>query len=71
MKKAVKAKAVRMKIRTCIYSRKLPESIKNMISFDVIQFKNFKAFLERLSLAHDPLLPSMADFTMMGRFPTI
>ena len=43
------AKLVGMKIKTRMYSRKLPESIKNAISFDVIQLKNFKIFLERLS----------------------
>ena len=40
--KVVKAKIVRIKIQICIYSRKLPESIKNAISFDVIQVKNSK-----------------------------
>ena len=50
MKKAVKAKVVRTKIQICIYSRKLPESIKNSISFDVIQVKEFKIFIERSSL---------------------
>ena len=39
-----------MKIQTRIYSRKLPESIQNAISFDVIQFKNFKLFMENPSL---------------------
>ena len=39
-----------MKIQTRIYSRKLPESIKNAIPFDVIQVKNFKIFRERLLL---------------------
>ena len=51
MKKAVKAKVVRKKIQICIYWRKLPESIKNAIPFDVIQVKKFKIFMERLSLA--------------------
>ena len=50
MKKAVKAKVVRMKIQTRIYWKKLPESIQNAISFDVIQVKNFKIFMERPSL---------------------
>ena len=50
MKKAVKAKVVRKKIQICIYSRKLPESIKNAIFFYVIQVKRFKIFVERLSL---------------------
>ena len=40
--KVVKAKVVRTKIQICIYSRKLPEPIKNAISFDVIQVKNSK-----------------------------
>ena len=39
-----------MKIQTRIYSRKLPESIQNAISFDIIQVKNFKTFMERPSL---------------------
>ena len=34
--KGCKVKVVRMKIQTRIYSRKLPESIKIGISFDVI-----------------------------------
>ena len=50
MKKAAKAKVVRMTIQTRIYSRKLPESIQNAISFDVIQFKHFKLFMEKPSL---------------------
>ena len=50
VKKAVKAKVIGMKIQTRIYSRKLPESIKNAISFDVTQVKNFNIFMERLSL---------------------
>ena len=37
------------KIQVCIYSRKLPESITNAISFDVIQVKKFKVFMKRLS----------------------
>ena len=49
MKKDVKAKVVGMKIQTRIYSRKLSESIKNAV-FDVVQVKNFKIFMERLSL---------------------
>ena len=36
--------------RTRIYLRKLPESIKNAISSDVIQVKNLKILMERLSL---------------------
>ena len=48
--KAVKAKVAGMKIQIRIYSRKLPESIKNAISLDVIQVKNLKIFMERLSL---------------------
>ena len=48
--KAVKAKVVRTKIQICICSKKLPESIKNAISFDVIQVTKFKIFMERLSL---------------------
>ena len=43
--KAVKAKAIGMKIQTRTYSRELPESIKNAI-FDVIQVLNFKIFME-------------------------
>ena len=39
-----------MKIQTRIYSRKLPESIKNGISLDVIQEKNFKIVMEIPSL---------------------
>ena len=39
-----------MKIQTRIYSRKLPESIQNAISFDAIQFKHFKLFMEKPSL---------------------
>ena len=35
--KAVKAKVAGMKIQIRIYSRKIPESIKNAISLDVIQ----------------------------------
>ena len=50
VKRAVKATIVGMKIQTRIYSRKLPESIKNAISFDVIEVKNFKIFMERPSL---------------------
>ena len=50
VEKAVRAKVVRTKIQICTYSRKLPESIKNAISFDVIQVKEFKIFIERLSL---------------------
>ena len=38
-----------MKSQTRIYSRKLPESIKNAISLDVMQVKNFKVFMEKLS----------------------
>ena len=48
--KAVKAKVVGMTIQTRIYSRKLPESIKNAISFDVIQVQDFTILMERLSL---------------------
>ena len=33
-----------------VHSRKLPESIQNAMSFDVIQVKNFKIFMERPSL---------------------
>ena len=53
-KTAVKAKVVGMKIGTQLirHSRKLPESIKNGISFDVIQLQNFNFFLE--------ILPSVA-----------
>ena len=50
VEKAVRTKVVRTKIQICIYSRKLSESIKNAISFDVIQVKEFKIFIERLSL---------------------
>ena len=39
-----------MKIQTRIYSRRLPESIQNAISLDIIQVKNFKTFMERPSL---------------------
>ena len=39
-----------MKSQTRIYSRKLPESIKNAISLDAIQVKNFTIFMEKLSL---------------------
>ena len=48
MKKAVIAKVAGVKNATNISSRKLPESIKNAISFDVIQLKSFKISLERL-----------------------
>ena len=47
--KGCKAKVVRKKIQTCMYSWKLPESIKNAISFDVIQVKKIKIFMGRLS----------------------
>ena len=33
-----------------MYLRKIPESIQNATSFDVIQVKNFKIFMERASL---------------------
>ena len=71
MKKAVKAKVVRMKIQACMYSRKLPESIKNAISLDVIASQKFQNFHEKTLIGRDPLLPSMAHFPKMGRFPTI
>ena len=45
--KAVTAKVVGKKTGTHIYSIKPAGSIKNAISFDVIQFKSFKIFLER------------------------
>ena len=52
MKKTVPAKVMGLKIGTYIYSRRLrgrlPASIKTAISFDVIQLKSFKIFLERL-----------------------
>ena len=50
MKKAAKAKVVGIKIQTRMYSWKLPESIKNAMSYDVIQVKSFKTVMERLSL---------------------
>ena len=50
VKKAVKAKVVGTKIQTRIYWRKLPESIKNPMSFDVIQVEIFKIFREGLLL---------------------
>ena len=50
IKTSCKAKVVGMKIQTLIYSWKLPDSIKNAISVDVIQVKSFKIFMERLSL---------------------
>ena len=70
MKKAVKAKVVRKEIEICIYSRKIPQSIKNERSFDVIQVKKFEIFMERL-INRDPLLSSIAHFPKMGRSPTI
>ena len=39
-----------MKTQTCMCWRNLPESIKNAISFDVIQVENLKIFRERLLL---------------------
>ena len=69
VKKAVTAKLVGMKVGIRIYSRKLPKSIKNAISFDVIQSKSFKNFLERLRC--DLYLLSMANYPKMGCFPKI
>ena len=62
--KDCKSQDRRMKIQTRIYSRKLPESIQNAMSFDVIQVKNFKIFMERslLVISRDPLPPLMAHF---------
>ena len=51
--KAVKAKVVRTKIQICFHSRKLPESIKNAISFDVIQVKKFKNFRGKTLISRD------------------
>ena len=48
--KGCKSQDRRMKTQTCMYWRKLTESIKNSISFDVIQVENFKIFRERLLL---------------------
>ena len=43
--KAVLAKVVGMKIQTRIYSTKIPESIKNAISVDVIEKSKISKFL--------------------------
>ena len=45
-----------MKVLTHIYSRKLPKSIKNATSFDVMQLKHFKIFVERFPLSKDVVM---------------
>ena len=60
-----------MKIQTGMYSRKLPESIKNATSFDVITSQKSQNFHEKTLISRDLLLLSMAHFPKMGRFPTI
>ena len=57
-----------MKIQTRIYSRKLPESIQNAISFDIIQVKNFKTFMERPSLVVILCLRQWHIFQKWGAF---
>ena len=56
-----------MKIQTRMYLWKLPESIENAMSFDVIQVKNFKISMETL-ITRDPLLPKVAHFPKVRRF---
>ena len=79
------AKVVGMKIGTHIYSRKLPESIKNAIFlflhifFYFILFyifilfyttQKFQNFPGKTPISFDPLFLSMANYPKLGRSPT-
>ena len=68
MKKAVKAKVVGMKIQTLIYSRKLPESIENAISFDVIYKSKISKVSWKFYISRDSSLPSVPQSPAIGHF---
>ena len=68
MKRAIKAKVVGLKILTHTYSRKLPESIKNTISFDVIRVKILENFREKLSLVAILCFRHWRNFQKWGAF---
>ena len=67
MKEAVTAKVVGMKTATRIHSKKLPESIKNAITFDVFQLK-VSRFSGKTPIGCDLLLLSMANCPKIGVF---
>ena len=55
-----------MKIYTHMYSGKQPESIKNGVTFDVMQLRREIEISWNDPISCDPLLPSMATFQKWG-----